>query len=135
MKQQWSYDIGGRSYIWRSGVYDSREEAIKAALEEKYHPYGGYNAEEKIYIAKTYPYIPRVDGDYVCEYDAEQAFDECGEVAEDYLDNISTEAKSELSDELTKVYIKWLKKHNGMPTFWQLGEAELIDEKEIEGVE
>ena len=54
-----------------------------------------------------------VSADSVIEDIQCQAYDECGEYAEDFLSNISKEAKAELE----KMIAAWVEKHD-KPTFW-----------------
>ena len=67
---------------------------------------------ESIEIGHPYYYVPEVDGERVIwniiDYDLD---DELAEWSQDYMHNVKKEHIDELSEELTKVFQAWEKKH------------------------
>ena len=80
------------------GDFDSlsREELLQTALE----------------IGHPYRYVPEIDGERViwnvCDYDLD---DEIEEWSDDYMKDVKNEHVDELSDELSKVFQAWEKRH------------------------
>lgn len=100
---------------------DSIKEAIEDYLEyNKYsfdvcdsdHGYFGEYDVESVRIGHPYYYVPEVDGERViwnvCDYDLD---DEIAEWSDDYMKNVKNEHIDELSEELTKVFQAWEKRH------------------------
>lgn len=65
--------------------------------------------------------------DSVIEDIQEAMYEENGEVAEDYLNDVTKEVMLELEKELNKVFYKWQKKHNYEPTFYTIINEEIIN--------
>lgn len=97
---------------------DSIEMAIADYVENKYD-YGDFSSlsreellQTTIEVGHPYRYIPEVDGERVIwnvvDYDLD---DEIAEWSEDYMHNVKKEHINELSEELTKVFQAWEKRH------------------------
>ena len=100
------------------GQHATREAALAEARAE--HP----NART-VWVGENFPWSPTVDGERVAEWDANHAYDECSEVADDYRpDGASAGALDELGEALTAVYREWLRKHALWPAFWMVGKVE-----------
>jgi hypothetical protein len=120
--------------------FDSVEEAV-AALDT-----GNYDGEESwddeysrlecaaIGLKKEIDPTASIDGDEIIYRMAEHAQEECGEVAEDFLDSLPKDAAEELTAELRKVAESWLKKHNLWPTFYQVEEVTTYKEEKSKTV-
>lgn len=122
---KWTYEIDVDRDIWRGGVFDTKEEAIEegnseAIMEEK--------KAFKIGITEEI-FNFGIDVDRVIEDIQNTMYDEAGEIAEDYLDNVTTEHRLELEGELNKVFYQWQEKHNYKPTFYRVISEEIIEVK------
>lgn len=114
--------------------FDSKEEAIaygKENFEEIYEEENGekFNSEtynKVFYVGKIDRYVPSVDVDRVIENITENAYDEVGEFAEDYLDNVSKEEYGFLEEKMNEVLHKWLDETKNHPTFWKIVGVEKV---------
>lgn len=57
---------------------------------------------------------------------ADNAFDNYGEFAEDYLMDVSVKQTDELDVEIKNVIINWMIKHKLEPTFYVVEDAEIV---------
>ena len=110
------------------------QESIKVAIEDyvdneyDYGDFGSLSREEllktTIEVGHPYYYVPEVDGERVIwnvvDYDLDDELDEC---SEDYMHNVKKEHIDELSEELTKVFQAWEKKHGYENTSWVVMET------------
>ena len=97
---------------------DSIEMAIADYVDNEYDygDFGSLSREEllqtTIEVGHPYRYVPEVDGERViwnvCVYDLD---DEIEEWSDDYMKNVKNEHIDELSDELSKVFQAWEKRH------------------------
>lgn len=122
---KWTYEIDIDRDIWRGGVFNTKEEAIEegnseAIIEGK--------MSFKIGITEEI-FNFGIDVDRVIEDIQNTMYDEAGEIAEDYLDNVTTEHRLELERELNEVFYKWQEKHNYKPTFYRVISEEIIEVK------
>jgi hypothetical protein len=120
--------------------FDSVEEAV-SALDT-----GNYDGEEAwddadsrlecaaIGLKKEIDPTASIDGDDIIYRMAEHAQEECGEVAEDFLDSVHEDAVVELTEELRKVAESWLRKNNLWPTFYQVEEVTTYKEAKAKTV-
>ena len=130
---QWMYQIG-ESDIWNSGEeFDTKEEAIKAGREEVI-------AENKSYDDKKYQYehfyiglieecsnCHGVNVERILEDIAEIVYDEVGEVAEDYLADVTREHSNELEEKLNDVLFTWMKEHGYTQSFFKIVAVETVE--------
>lgn len=123
--EKWTNEIDLNSDIWRGGIYDSREEAIKEGRKEAVE-YERNNF--KVGIVEDVPNFG-IDVDKVIEDIQNTMYDEVGEIAEDYLDDVITEHLLELEEQLNEVFYKWQEKYNYKPTFYRVASEEIIDVK------
>lgn len=77
------------------------------------HMYMGDGLDiETVEIGHPYRYVPEIDGERViwnvCDYDLD---DEIEEWSDDYMKDVKNEHINELSDELSKVFRAWEKRH------------------------
>lgn len=119
---KWTYETYEGSDIWRGDICESREEAIREGNEEaKEYGYETF----KIGIVEDVNF--GIDVDSVIEDIQEMAYDEIGELAEDYLDDATTEERLELEEQLNDVFYKWQEKYNHKPTFYRVVSEEILE--------
>jgi len=103
--------------IWRHDRFDTIEDCIKDARES------GIEPGDKIAIGICQDYVPKVDVDTLLEAASQDAYEECGEVAEHWP---SFERKSgyageaKLQKEVEKVFNTWMRTENQTPTFYHV---------------
>lgn len=125
---------------WDNDLFNSPDEALEAAREAapEYADEEGMEPDEKadflangkVFIGQRYDFEPTVDADFVIERIQDEAYDEGGEYAVDYLDPPpmkDAEARkkwdeqvADLEKRLTDVFRSWAKETNNEPTFWLL---------------
>ena len=121
-------DIGSDN-PWRSGPFDSKSDAIKAALLE-WEEYKGliniHNKDLKDYfqVGQLENHIPHISSDSIIDYLRERAYDEHGEVSDDWLMDIVSNEERELEDSLNTVLAEWLTKVNANPKFGSIAHIE-----------
>lgn len=83
------------------------------------HGYLGEYDFESVRIGHPYYYVPEVDGERVIwnvlDYNLDE---EIVEWSDDYMKNVKNEHMDELSEELTKVFQAWEKRHHYENTAW-----------------
>lgn len=121
--KKWTNEIDVNSDIWRGEIYNSREEAIEEGRKDAIY-YGKKNF--KIGIIEEVPNFG-VDAEGVIEDIQNDMYGEMGEVAENYLDDVTKEHLSELEDQLNEVFYKWQEKYNYKPTFFKVISEEIIE--------
>lgn len=104
---------------------DSIEMAIADYVDNEYDygDFGSLSREEllqiTIEVGHPYRYVPGLDGERVIwnvlDYDLD---DEIAEWSDDYMKNVKNEHIDELSEELTKVFQEWEKRHGYENTSW-----------------
>lgn len=129
---RWILDTSERiSDIWYGeSFFDTKEEAIQE----------GYRLAEKenlkffrVGLCESETNYG-IDVDNVIEHIQETTYDEVGEVAEDYLNDVTTEDLLELEKKLNDVFYKWQKEHKYEPNFYRIVATERINIK-LEGEE
>lgn len=108
-------------YCWCEDEYagepqDSIEDAIYDYMD--CNGYDGYSSLERsqlldneVEIGHPSYFLPDVDGEHVIEHVINYMPDEIYDHSEDYLSSVKDEHIQELSDELTKVFRNWEKRH------------------------
>lgn len=108
----------------------SIKDAIADYVDNEYN-YGDFDAlsreellQTTIEIGHPYRYVPEIDGERViwnvCDYDLD---DEIEEWADDYMKDVKNEHMDELSEELTKVFQAWEKRHGYDLKSWVVQET------------
>lgn len=122
-KEKWTYELNTMSDIWRGYICDSRQQAIHEGTQDALID----NIDKfKIGICEdTFNHGPDVDE--VLERIAETVYDDVGEVAEDYLSDVTKEHKEELQDKLNEVFYAWQEKYNYKPSFYTIVSEEIIE--------
>lgn len=124
---RWILDTSERiSDIWYGeSFFDTKEEAIQE----------GYRLAEKENLKFFRVGLCEsgtnygIDVDSVIEHIQETTYDEVGEVAEDYLNDVTTEDLLELEKKLNDVFYKWQKEHKYEPNFYRIVATERINIK------
>lgn len=120
---KWTYEIEEGREIWRGGLFETREEAIKEANSEAI-----LDGKDTFRIGIVEEATNHgVDVDFVIEDIQNSVYEEIGEVAEDYLDDVTKEHREELEEALNKVFYEWQEKYNYKPTFYKVISEEIID--------
>lgn len=104
--------------IWQHDLFETEEECIKDAKESYYK-----RAGEEIAVGTAVPYEVSADVDCVLERLEEDAYDECGEAADDW--NISTRKGrekefDELQEKVTELVNEYLEKIGEKPDFYKI---------------
>ena len=120
---EWTYETELNSDTWRGDVCDTKEEAIKLARKEAIEE-GGKSFKVGIVECVT---NFGIDVDRVIEDIQETMHEDIGEVADDYLDDATTEERLELEKQFNDVFYAWQKKYNHEPTFYRVISEEIID--------
>lgn len=101
--------------IWRNGKYDSIQECVVEALN------CGYTLEDTFAIGLVEPYEINYDfADLITERLADDAYEEVGEVAEDWLYKIPKEHMDNLNDRITSIVKGWLEEIKETPSFYKI---------------
>jgi len=118
---QFCYSFDNENFV--SGLYDTAEAAIKAAISERKE---NSDLPNTVFIgaAKSHSnnrFYP--DSSEIVEYMCCQADDVASEHAEGYPD-VSDEALDELTSELHKLLDAWCIKHKVSPHFYSIGNVQ-----------
>ena len=105
---------------YRVGPHDTIEECREEAERE-------FAEYPTILIGKLVQWKPSIDMDRALEDEGEQAYSECGECAEDYLNTIPKDHLVELENDVNNLFKNWLLKHGHWPRF-----GTIEDSKEFE---
>lgn len=101
--------------IWYGGPCDSISECVEEAKAE------GYTDTETFAIGYIEPYqVDYVNADQIIEYLQEDAVENVGEVAEDWLTDITSEQYADLERRVRKIVLEWLKDCKEEPSFYKI---------------
>lgn len=117
LKIIWCHSSDGENF--NSDDFETREDCIADATENY-----GYTS---FYIGQAVDFKPHIYIDDLLERMNEQACEQCGEYAENYLYYVSDKDKKELSDKLNEVFQAWAKKTGNEPTFFTVDNVEKIE--------
>lgn len=126
-KEEWIVELTeSSSEIWSSDIdcnsrEDAIEEGMKAAKED--------GLESFRIGRKECCGMATIDVSTVIEQAQEQLYDEVGEVAETYLENVTKEQEKELEEALNEVFHNWHKKHKLFPSCYKILNDEVIEVK------
>lgn len=111
----WSADIEGNSRedVIADGMKYAKEEGLSS-----------FRIGQKIPVG-----VPTLDIDSILEDAYEQVYNEVGEVAEGFLDDVSKEQEKELEEKLNEAFYNWIKKHKLEPTCYVVINDEVIEVK------
>jgi hypothetical protein len=100
--------------------FDTKEEAIQAGIKELNELKkidDNYKDVNSFYVGQVQYYTPYISPEWLIEQVGEMAYDECGEVAEDWLCHVKNEKVKQLGDMINEVFMEWLKDVGEMLTF------------------
>lgn len=124
MKWMYSLNDGG---TWTSDEFDTKEEAIADARAEMdmIEKWDGIPSGDFFRIGQVQIYNPMINVDFISQLE-EQAYDECGEVAEGWLEDVEEKQKQVLDDQIQEVIAKWLEEIGKKPGFGSIVNIEII---------
>jgi hypothetical protein len=101
--------------IWHGGPCDSIQECVREACE------GCYSREGTFAIGYIEPYEINYDfADLITEHLSNDAYEEVGEVAEEWLYKVPKEDMERLNNRVTAIVKDWLKEIREEPTFYKV---------------
>lgn len=100
--------------LWQHDCFDTVDECIKDAKENY-----GYAIGETIAIGETASFVVNIDAERVLENLEEDAYEECGEAAERWID-YKKGSLNKLSEKLTQCVNEWLKETEQEPSFYHI---------------
>lgn len=127
MKGKWMFNLDDNE-IWQGDEFDTKEEAIKAGIEELEKPEneGYYSNNFQVGQITEVP-VSGVDVESILDNVAENTTCECGEVGEGYLYDIADEHLNELEQKLNDVLFAWMEKYDYEPDFYIIENTETIE--------
>lgn len=113
---EWTYDYS-HVEVWKEGnFFYTKEEAIKAGkIFAKNEGLLSFKVGRKVEVGPT-----GVDTDFILENIADSMQSDIGEVADDYLLDVTNEHQEELEKELNNVLFRWMEKYKYLPTFYKI---------------
>lgn len=108
------YSYSADEEIFR-GEFSTREAALEEARDGQNDMTVWTGVCEAIHVRR---YMP--DGDDLIERMVEQAYDDCGEASESWLDSVSKEQRAELTEGVRSLIEAWLDKHKLNANFWNV---------------
>ena len=123
LEPTWTYEKCGNE-IWNTAgeFYYTKEDAIAAGkIFAESEGLTTFEVGEKLEIT-----MPGIDTDSVLEHIAESVYDEVGEVAEDYLNDVKNEHQLELEEKLNEVLFNWADKYGYHPKSWKIVNIETV---------
>lgn len=124
MKYTWEYE---ETDIWRHDLFDTIEDCILDAKENYLIDPG-----TEIVVGEAVLWEPYVWAGDILDRLEEDAYEECGEVAEDwYAYNYRKHENKldELSDKLTEIIMHWLKDNGTYPDFYRIENVCVVEVK------
>lgn len=124
MSKEYTWNYYNNDY-WNYGEFDSIEECVNDALADD------ELETDEIFIGEVNRYHVQIDGYYfLCDLE-EEADQEYGEAADNWLPSASDRKEiSKLSDQLTELVNSWLKENHCLPDFYHIENIRLYNIKE-----
>lgn len=110
-KYTWNKDR--EQEVWMHDIFDTVEECMEDAKEH------GYVVGETIAVGEVQRFGVYVNAESVLDMLQADAYDECGESSDDWIDCRGHNLDA-LSDKLTECVNEWLKETNQEPTFYSI---------------
>lgn len=131
---KWMYNLDSNSEIWTSDKYETKEEAIQAALKDWTDRMVADRAsvDNEFQIGEFKQYTPWINADVLLDELYERANDECGGVADSRLSGVARDEGEKLQEQINKVVEGWLKGINEYPSFGSIENIETIDASKLE---
>lgn len=118
MNSKYSWSENQSDKIWHHDRFDTIEECIRDAVEHYKKKPG-----DQIAVGICEDYVPHVDVDVLLDRAGEDAYEVCGEAAEDWLAfsfrNGYTDA-DKLQEKLDKAFHEWLEETHQVPGFYHI---------------
>lgn len=115
MSEKYAWSRRSDDDIWHGGPCETIRECVEEAIDD------GYTLTDTFAIGLIEKYNINVDfADIIIEYLQQDAYEEVGEVSEDWLDYIDRSKIAELNDRIHKVVVEWIKEVNEEPTFYSI---------------
>lgn len=124
MKYTWETD---ETDIWRHDVFDTVEDCILDAKENYCIETG-----TEIVVGEVVPWEPYVDAFDILNELQFQAYDECGEITENWYSydcKKDKEKVQQLSEKLTEIVKLWLKENGTYPNFYTIENVQVVEVK------
>jgi len=149
-------EVTGLWYLSRDGeVYDvgpyaSRDEAILDGLGMwrqvtapdapavpltdlyQYDLFAGLEDDPTFYVGRRVDHVPTIDADMVVEGLQSDAYEECGECSEGWLDGVSARERDRLRRALQTALDRWLRHVGEEPTFFTVTDTSEVDPRDYE---
>ena len=125
MKYTWEYNDD--TELWYNDLFDTVEDCIADARDNYMVEIG-----ETIAVGEVVPYEPYIMADNILDELEEDAYEECGEVAEDwnaYSWKDDEKSLDELSNKLTEIVRQWLKDNGTYPYFYKIKNVKTVEVK------
>ena len=124
MKFTWEYE---ETDIWQHDLFDTIEDCILDAKENYLIEPG-----TEIVVGEAVLWEPYVSAELILEQLQEDAYEECGEVAEywnayDYKSEEGRKSLDELSDKFTEIVKQWLKDNGTYPDFYKIKNVRTVE--------
>ena len=110
--------------LWRHDVFETEKECVEDAVKNY-----DFEIGDTIAIGTTCAFIPSLCAETILEDVENNAFDECGEVAEDWINFKDKENLEVLSARLTECLVQWLKETKQEPSFYKIEDIKTIEIK------
>lgn len=101
--------------IWRGGPCDSVKECVEEARCED------YKDTDTFAIGYIEPYqVNYVNAEQIIDFLQQDAYEEVGEVSEDWLTGITSEQYADFESRVRKVVLEWMKDCKEEPSFYKI---------------
>ena len=127
-KWVWMY---GCAETWTSDLYDTRREAIMAALAQEEEE--GRTLEGKPFVLHVGQVVMAgvsIDADLLLESMDETLYDECGEAAEAWTGGMTKAEIALLEERLNAVFETWMDETNNRPNCYCIENVEIVRTEE-----
>jgi hypothetical protein len=117
---KWCYSFNEENF---EGDFRTKAEAI---AEAEYYVYEADDDRDFIYVGQTKEVIVSINTNWLLDQLGEQAYEQAGEYAEDYLYDVSREHESILEERLNDVLYAWMEEFNYKPNFWTVENVQKV---------
>lgn len=97
-----------------TGRFESFEQAVKEGPTEL-----GLKPGDTFFVWTNFCPVTGIDADTVIDEASARTSDDCGEIADDWLLDVTKEQRKDLDSRLEKVLKGWLEDNGLVPTFWR----------------
>lgn len=118
---KWCYSFNGENF---EGDFETKERAIEEAI---FYYKDDERDEDFIWVGQTKSVSTSVNVDGILEYLAEEAYDQAGEYAEGYLDNVTVGDQRMLESRMNEVLMSWMNEFKYEPRFFTVINSEKLD--------